>query len=86
MEKNIVSKIDSLINAINVLLLKNRLVYSEDDVTLLCKCIQELEELKDAIDLQEREELIFIKFVAIVKTLDIFFGLGDYLAQLFDVN
>lgn len=85
MEKNIVSKIDSLVSAINFLLLKNRLIYSVEDVTLLEKCIQELEEIKNAVILQESEENIFNRFVEVIKALDYFFGLGDYLMKFYEV-
>jgi hypothetical protein len=82
--QDILNKIDELIGAI-ILIKKNRLFFTVEDLEQLDECILKLEALKRDIDGTESFQVLKARFLEVIIILDKFFGLGDYLQQLFDL-
>jgi hypothetical protein len=78
-------KIDSLIQAIKLILSRDGHLFSVDDIELLNQCLLQLDELKEELaGAKTSEALLFEKLVNVIKLLDYFFGLKDNIRQYFE--
>ena len=84
----VLDKIEAVKKAIEIVISKNRHVFSVDDIELLESCLDELEKLKEEVlKAKGLDDESLTRLVRIMKLLDLFFGLGNNIIEFFkDVN
>lgn len=76
---------EQLIQAVNCFLQMNRRYCSEEDIAFLKQCMKDLKSIRKAILKNGDENRISARIVEIVKKLDSFFGLADYIKRFFEM-
>lgn len=84
----ILHKVDAVIKAVQVVLSQNRHVFLIEDIETLESCLDDLEKIKeDVVKAGAIDNNALLRFVKVIKFLDLFFGLDGNVLDFFnDLN